>query len=171
MLKPITIAVGILSMALIGCSSNQKVETQDSKIFTAKSDMKKKMELPKKVAIINFDFDSSKIITQEKHHLRETLDALNKVRGPFVIVIKGHTDKIGSTEYNQKLGLKRAKSVKDALIARGVEDVRIETISYGEERPAIEASNSYERSKNRRASIEIVPANQNRTNKTISMNQ
>lgn len=172
MLKPTTITIGLLFTTLIGCSSGQKDEmTIDETLSSETSYEQSTMELPKKVAVINFDFDSSTISTHEAHHLNETLSAMNRAPEGFAILIKGHTDKIGPADYNQKLGLKRAKSVRDALIARGVQDVRIETISYGEEKPAIMASSWDERSKNRRAIIEIVPVSGDSPNTTVSMNQ
>ncbi len=52
----------------------------------------------------------------------------------YIVTIEGHADERGSREYNLQLGEKRAYSLKDALIAKGIDANRIRTISYGKER-------------------------------------
>jgi peptidoglycan-associated lipoprotein len=52
-----------------------------------------------------------------------------------LVLIEGHADERGTPEYNVALGERRAKSVRDYLVARGVEADRLNTTSYGEERP------------------------------------
>jgi outer membrane protein OmpA-like peptidoglycan-associated protein len=68
------------------------------------------------------------------------------------ILVSGHTDQSGSETYNQELSERRAMSVKNALIQRGVADFRIETIGYGESMPI-----SSEAAINRRVEIRITP--------------
>lgn len=67
------------------------------------------------------------------------------------VVIEGHTDERGTREYNLALGARRANSVRNYLIALGVSADRIETVSYGKERPAVMGSNPKAWAKNRRA--------------------
>lgn len=71
------------------------------------------------------------------------------------IKISGHGDERGSDEYNLVLGNKRATSAKRYLEAKGIDGNRIETVSFGEERPADPASNEAAWSKNRRDEFEL----------------
>lgn len=67
------------------------------------------------------------------------------------LLVQGHSDERGTREYNLALGARRAQTVKDFLIANGIEATRIETVSYGKERPEIVGSNEAAYSQNRRA--------------------
>ena len=72
-----------------------------------------------------------------------------------VIQIEGHADERGSIEYNLALGERRAQSVKNYLTQLGVDAGRLTTISYGEEKPAIEGHDESSWSKNRRAQFVV----------------
>lgn len=71
------------------------------------------------------------------------------------VTVAGHCDERGTFEYNIELGAKRARAVRDHLISLGVDASRVETISYGEERPAVEGSTERAWSQNRRAEFEL----------------
>ncbi len=67
------------------------------------------------------------------------------------ITVAGHCDERGTREYNLALGDRRATSVKNYLVALGVDPRRVNTISYGKERPAVMGSNTSAWSQNRRS--------------------
>ena len=71
------------------------------------------------------------------------------------IQIEGHTCNIGTAEYNLALGDRRAGSVRDYLLSRGVAANRLTTVSYGEERPRHDNSREETRRLNRRASLVV----------------
>lgn len=71
------------------------------------------------------------------------------------IVIEGHADERGTREYNLALGEKRATSVRNYLIANGVMPNRIQTISYGKERPAVMGSDESSWAQNRRGVLVV----------------
>ena len=78
-------------------------------------------------------------------------------RNPAVrVTIEGHADERGTREYNLALGDRRANAARDYLQSRGVAPGRMQTISWGKERPAVEGSNEYAWSQNRRA-VTVVP--------------
>jgi len=72
------------------------------------------------------------------------------------IRISGHADARGSDEYNLALGLRRAAEVKRYLAALGIDESRIEIVTMGEERPAVQGSTEEAYALNRRAEFEII---------------
>jgi peptidoglycan-associated lipoprotein len=85
---------------------------------------------------IFFDFDKSVLREDAKKTLNENIQWL-KANAQIRIVIEGHCDERGTNEYNLALGERRAKAVRDYLVAGGIDAKRISTISYGEERPFV----------------------------------
>lgn len=71
------------------------------------------------------------------------------------VTVEGHADERGTREYNLALGERRAQAVKDYLIALGINPARIDTVSYGKERPAVVGSNPSAWAQNRRAVIRV----------------
>ena len=81
-----------------------------------------------------FDYDNSDIRGDQSTTARN--DAAFLAQHPSIkILVEGHCDDRGSEEYNLALGTSRAQSLKQALLAQGVSDDRIKTISYGKEKP------------------------------------
>ncbi len=83
---------------------------------------------------LHFEFDQYDLGTEARRTLEDLAQAL-KANPAFAIRIEGHADERGTTEYNLALGERRAQAAKDYLVSLGVPADRIETISYGEERP------------------------------------
>ena len=83
-----------------------------------------------------FDFDKAAIRDDLKAALNDNVGWL-KVNTGAKALIEGHCDERGTAEYNLGLGERRAKAVKDYLIAAGIAADRISTISYGKERPFV----------------------------------
>ena len=72
------------------------------------------------------------------------------------MITVGHTDSIGSAEYNQKLSLRRAEAVKSYLVSKGVAASRIFVEGKGEAQPVADNKTKEGRAKNRRVEIEVV---------------
>jgi len=70
--------------------------------------------------------------------------------------IEGHTDSVGSAEYNMKLSQRRAEAVKQYLISKGISPDRLEAVGYGETRPIASNATAAGRAKNRRVEIILV---------------
>lgn len=97
-----------------------------------------------------FDFDSSVIKTEGQDTLQKQADWLKK-NASLNVTVEGHCDERGTREYNLALGERRAAAAKHYLVSLGVEAGRIQTISYGKERPAVVGSDESAWSQNRRA--------------------
>ena len=99
-----------------------------------------------------FDTDDSSIRPDQLGTIKN--DAVFLKQHPEVhIVVEGHCDELGSTEYNLALGERRASEVKAALEKAGISAGRIETISYGKEKPFCEEQSDICWRRNRRAHI------------------
>jgi OOP family OmpA-OmpF porin len=102
-----------------------------------------------------FDFDKSALKPEGRAKLD---DLIGKIKGINleVIIAVGHTDSIGSNNYNQKLSVKRSESVKAYLVSKGIEKNRVYTEGKGEKQPVADNKTSEGRAKNRRVEIEVV---------------
>jgi peptidoglycan-associated lipoprotein len=83
---------------------------------------------------IFFDYDQSAIREEAKKLLNENIEWFRK-NPTTKVTIEGHSDERGSSEYNLALGERRARATRDYLVAAGIEAKRIQTISFGKERP------------------------------------
>jgi outer membrane protein OmpA-like peptidoglycan-associated protein len=103
---------------------------------------------------VYFDFDRSSLRPEA---LRLLDDAVTRLQAnpDKSIVIEGHTCSIGTAEYNLALGSRRADSVRQYLASRGVPANRMETRSYGEERPKFDNTREETRRLNRRAALVV----------------
>ena len=99
-----------------------------------------------------FDYDSNSV----KDEYRGLVQAHSRYLGDkrdSRIRIEGNCDERGSREYNLALGQRRAEAVKKVMTVLGVQDGRIETVSYGEEKPMAQGHDEQSWSQNRRADI------------------
>jgi OOP family OmpA-OmpF porin len=111
-------------------------------------------------ADVLFDFDKAVIKPEGKSKLD---DLANKVKGINleVVIAIGHADSIGSDEYNQRLSVRRAESVKAYMVSRGIEPNRVYTEGKGEKQPVASNRTSDGRAKNRRTEIEVIGTRKN----------
>jgi outer membrane protein OmpA-like peptidoglycan-associated protein len=103
---------------------------------------------------VYFDFDRSTLRPEALRLLDDAVTRLQANPGRN-IVIEGHTCSIGTAEYNLALGERRAASVRNYLVSRGVAAARLETRSYGEESPKYDNSREETRRLNRRAVLVV----------------
>lgn len=138
-------------------------KTADAKLggqyasVNAAEDLTKKAVEKGHLYTIYFDFD--------KYSIRETdMDFLTKnakwlgVNPRIKVRIEGHADERGETDYNLALGDKRARSIKKYLSDMGIQTERLDVVSYGEEKPAVDGHDEDAWSKNRRAEF-VITAN------------
>ncbi len=102
--------------------------------------------------VIYFDYDSS-LLTPESEAIVQAHAQYLKTASEIKIVLEGHTDERGTREYNLALGENRAKAVSRVMQALGLDSNRIQTISYGEERPTSLGNTEHIWSLNRRVEI------------------
>lgn len=78
-----------------------------------------------------------------------------KEKAELVVVVEGHADVVGSEEYNQKLGLRRAERVVKELTELGIDLARMSALSLGESKPLIELETNWARAVNRRVEFTV----------------
>lgn len=105
---------------------------------------------------VKFDFNKATIKEANKDVLNNLVNTLKAENKNIYIEIQGHTDAVGNPEYNYKLGLERAESVRRFLSEAGIPLHRISVISYGEERPVADNHTKDGRSQNRRVVIQVL---------------
>ncbi len=177
-MKHLTLCLAIAAIAAAGCSSNEK---KDEPVVTDRSsavsppgtgsgsttgrtqpampgtgaalaDELRNPNSPLAKRSVYFDLDSNVV----KDEFRATVQAHSRYMGDkrdTRIRIEGNTDERGSREYNLALGQRRAEAVKKVMTVLGVQDGRIETVSYGEEKPQAQGHDEQAWSMNRRADI------------------
>ena len=96
-----------------------------------------------------FGFNKSEITNESADTLKRQA-AWMQDNANVTVIVEGHADERGTREYNLALGERRANAVREHLISRGISAARIETISYGKERPAVLGSNEAAWAQNRR---------------------
>ena len=107
------------------------------------------------VAMIHFDLDKSNIRGDDMGALDQKV-AILQANPDLRIRIGGHCDERGSDEYNLALGNRRAQAAKQYLVSHGIDAGRIETQSWGEERPAVDGHDESAWSQNRRDEFEPI---------------
>lgn len=101
--------------------------------------------------VVYFDFDKSTLTAATRRVLDAHVALLKE--NDSSVRLEGHADERGTREYNMALGERRANAVADYMVVNGISRMRIETVSYGEEQPAVAGTGEAAWSKNRRVEI------------------
>ena len=114
--------------------------------------------IAKDIDPIYFATDSYRISESELHKVDKDAQVFNsELARDLSIKVEGNCDEWGTDEYNYALGLKRAKSAKDALSIAGVDEGRMSLVSYGESKPVCFEHNEACWQQNRRVDFELLP--------------
>jgi peptidoglycan-associated lipoprotein len=147
-------AIIVAMLAIAGCAKNQADQTgamgPNNMMGSAAAPGSQQDFVVNVGDRVFFDTDSSDLSQQA----RATLDKQAQWLGHYeryAFTIEGHADERGTREYNIALGARRAQTVRDYLISRGVSAQRMRTISYGKERPVAVCDDISCWSQNRRA--------------------
>tara|TARA_B100000925_G_scaffold284682_1_gene260002 strand:- start:337 stop:825 length:489 start_codon:yes stop_codon:yes gene_type:complete len=153
----ILISVAVAGLTLAGCAStSQPASTATSTGSAAASTTSSSAQyLVQNVGDrVFFQTDQSNLDGSSRATLRNQAQWLSQ-NSSVNLIIEGHADERGTREYNLALGARRANAVRDFLISEGVNGSRLQTISYGKERPVSLCSEEACWSKNRRSVASI----------------
>jgi peptidoglycan-associated lipoprotein len=156
-------ALGLLAFSLTGCPPKKaEVKTEEPKVEEAQPPKpaeepslrgKDYKEVPE-ISTVYFDLDQPSL----RSDARETLDKnyqTIKEHADWEVLVEGHCDERGTTEYNLGLGQKRAAAVRQYYMSLGMSGTKIATISYGKESPACTDHTEDCWSKNRRGVTKV----------------
>jgi OmpA-OmpF porin, OOP family len=101
---------------------------------------------------LHFDFDSAELRPESLTELERVVQFMNDIPGSTAL-IEGHTDSIGTEEYNLRLSDRRAKAVFDYLASRGVNLARLQSVGKGESQPVADNATEAGRAQNRRVML------------------
>jgi len=135
------------AIAIVGCAKQQPEPTAMAGAAAPGSQQDFIVNVGDRVF---FDTDSTELSEQARATLDKQALWLNQY-GRYAFLIEGHADERGTREYNIALGARRAQTVREYLVSRGVSAQRMRTISYGKERPVAVCNDISCWSQNRRA--------------------
>ncbi len=120
----------------------------------------KPVEIGSQIVLHNifFEFDKADLLPESIGELNRLYQVM-KENPNIKVEIAGHTDSVGTAQYNKKLSLERAEAVKQWLIDKGIEPSRIKALGFGETKPIADNSTDEGRAKNRRVTFTIVGMN------------
>ena len=150
--------ISLITMLVVSCSTVQVTEesVKESSIATVEVSSSDTYETKTTAvstsATVYFDFDKYNLSSRSIQTLRGVISSM-KDNPSLTLVLEGHADERGTREYNLALGQRRAESVADYLETRGIDRSRLLIKSYGEEIPAVSASNERAWARNRRVEI------------------
>ena len=107
-------------------------------------------------SVIHFEFDKAVIRPQSYPILDDVASVIKSNPGIKRVMIEGNTDSVGSDQYNMRLSERRANSVRDYLVKKGVNPSILDTVGYGESRPVATNDTAEGRAKNRRVEFKVV---------------
>jgi len=138
-------------------TENANVETQT--IVDKISAQNNNQQFAKKLSsiVVYFDFDKYNIRADQMPKVQKLAEIIKNNPSNFTIRIEGNCDEWGTEEYNYALGLKRANSVRNALIKLGVDPKKLTVISYGELNPVCTAHKKWCWRLNRRDNFTYLP--------------
>ncbi len=145
-LGPLAVALA-LSLAIGACARN---EAPDASAYGAAGPGSAQEFTASVGDRVFFETDSSDLTPTAQATLSKQAAWLTQY-GQYTFTIEGHADERGTREYNFALGARRAETVRDFLIAKGIAAARMKTISYGKERPVAVCDDISCWSQNRRA--------------------
>jgi peptidoglycan-associated lipoprotein len=106
---------------------------------------------------VHFAYDSAVVRKSEKANVQAVADALGR-DASTKLLIEGHCDERGTEEYNRSLGERRALAIREYLVRSGITPDRVDTMSYGEDRPADPGHGESAWKKNRRGEFVVLTA-------------
>jgi len=129
----------------------------ESSMYGSDSSEMNMANLEKELSTVYFDFDKFNIRSDMQDKVTNNSTVAKGTASSYTIKLEGNCDEWGSDEYNFALGLKRASSVKKALVSEGVSETRITMVSYGESNPVCTEKTRECWAQNRRVDFKLLP--------------
>jgi peptidoglycan-associated lipoprotein len=154
-------AVGLMALALTGCPPKTQVKTEEPKLDEQQAKPAEEPSLRGKeykevaeISTVYFDLDQATLRSDARDALGKNYQVI-KEHADWEVLVEGHCDERGTTEYNLGLGQKRAAAVRQYYMSLGLSGTKIATISYGKENPICTEHTDDCWSKNRRGVTKV----------------
>jgi peptidoglycan-associated lipoprotein len=162
--RPFLLAPALTLLGVLGCAHEApqvtapapapppvvaKAEPAPAEASSAEKDDAEAMRRLLTGPVAYFEFDKADLTAEDQQKLQVLAEEL-KAHPTAHIVIAGNTDEVGTEEYNLALGQRRAQVARTYLVTLGISAARLDTVSYGEERPADPGHDEAAHAKNRR---------------------
>lgn len=149
----------ILPLALVialGACAKQLTPSEREEARRAELELSSVMDMVRNRQIppIDFEFNSDRLRVSS-YELLDRIAEIIKKRPRLKLIVEGHTDDVGSEEYNQDLSMRRASAVKMYLATQGVYPDFVRVYGYGESRPVLDEKTEEARALNRRVEFRI----------------
>jgi len=171
MQKFISLAISLSALTFSGCASTQAAKEQTT---VAAAEVAPPAPAYERVdlsgpdgAPLYFGFDEDVLDDAARAKLRSIASHLRQ-DPTLIVTIEGHCDETGTSEYNLALGERRASAARMYLVALGISDPRVRSVSFGEEMPAVDGTDDDALAQNRRDEFVFLRAN-DETARTDSM--
>jgi peptidoglycan-associated lipoprotein len=153
----VVLGLGVLALSLTGCPPKAQVKKEEPPAPEAQKPQpaeepslrgKEYKDVPE-LQVVFFDLDQSTLRNDARDTLKKNYEALQS-HADWEVLVEGHCDERGTTEYNLGLGQRRAAAIREYYMSLGVSGTRIATISFGKEQPICTEHTEDCWSKNRR---------------------
>ena len=161
----------IALLALTGCPPKKPLNIDEKKVEATPTPEATPSETPAATAndiqitqdwteipalqMVHFAFDAASIDDAGRTALKENVAIIKKLPGTVKVRVEGHCDNRGTVEYNIALGQRRANAVRQYYVTSGIPKNRLETISFGQERPLCTAATEECWAMNRRGATKV----------------
>lgn len=155
--------VGFLAFALASCAPPKQVTRSTDAVPEPTEDMSdtssldisdKEFTAVPGLQPVYFEYNGDELSQDARDTLKSNAEYLS-TNSTLQVLVEGHCDERGTTEYNLALGQRRAAGVRKYYVSLGIKPKRLGTLSYGEERPADPGHDDSAWSKNRRAETKV----------------
>jgi len=154
-------AIGVLAFSLTGCPPKKQVITETPPVEEQPAKPAEEPSLRGKdykevadISMVYFDLDQATLRADARDVLEKNSQVL-KQHADWEVLVEGHCDERGTTEYNLGLGQKRAAAVRQYYMTLGLSGTKVATISYGKEKPLCTEHSEDCWSKNRRGVTKV----------------
>ncbi len=137
--------------------TGEEVMVDENGVASADSNEMTMSGLESQMQSVHFAFDQFNLTSETHGKVKANAKLATTDAGSYMVKVEGNCDEWGSDEYNYALGLKRANTVKSALIEEGVSAERISMVSYGESNPVCNDKTQECWAQNRRVDFKLLP--------------